>query len=75
MLEALLGVSVCANVHPVTQLLQTVRLGFGNNETFDICLQHQLLLELPEEQTWFTKALFLVGGFFQCLFFVRDVCS
>lgn len=42
---------------------------------FDICLQHQLLLKLLEEQTWFTKALFLVEGFIQCLFFIIDVCS
>lgn len=36
---------------------------------FDICLQHQLLLKLPEKQTWFTKALFLLEGFLQCLGF------
>lgn len=66
---------VCANAHPVLRSLKTARLWFGNNGVFNICLQHQLLLKLPEEHTCFTKALFLVEGSLPCLFFTIDVCS
>lgn len=66
---------VWANVHPVLQSLETASLWFGNNGMFDIYLQHQLLLKLPEEHTWFTKALCVVEGSLPCLFFTIDVCS